>query len=64
MDARKDENPNGEQNNRICDISTRGLQTDFVLRRYNAEHTEVICFFIHCYYSQIIRSLVRTFTVY
>ena len=46
MDARKDENPNGEQNNRICDISTRGLQIDFVLRRYNAEHTEVISVFL------------------
>ena len=46
MDARKDENPHGEQNNRICDISTRGLQIDFVLRRYNAEHTEVISVFL------------------
>ena len=37
-------------------MSTTGFLTEFFLHRYNAQHTKIICFFIHLYCSQIKRT--------
>ena len=51
---------NGNQNNWICDISTRSFLIEILLHKYNVDQTEVI--FVHFYYSQIMRTF-KVFTV-
>ena len=48
----------------ICDMSARGFLIEILLRRYNAERTEVISGFLFTFINQRLREhLVETFTV-
>ena len=52
---------NGNQNNWICDMSTRGLLIEILLHIYHAVERNNLWLFIYFYYSQIIRTFTRSF---
>ena len=44
---------NGNQNNWICDMSTRGFLTEILLHKYNVEQTEVISSLLFLFWSEM-----------
>ena len=52
---------NGNQNNGICNMLTRGFLTEILLHRNHAVDRNNLSFFIYFYYSQILRTFTQSF---